>query len=89
MSLVAFASQSFCYDDNDQGSKWTEDFRHVMESMNFTSHDITSLLSLMSASISNGQPLPPYLKTPKPVSRVLDVSMRAFHALISGSINSL
>ncbi|KAF2103870.1 hypothetical protein NA57DRAFT_70079 [Rhizodiscina lignyota] len=66
MSLVAFASQSFRQTEQEPGSHWTEDFRRVMESANFTSHNITSLLSLMSAAISGGLPLPPYLKTPKP-----------------------
>lgn len=30
-----------------------------------TSHEITTLLSLLSSSIQNGQPLPPYLKVPQ------------------------
>jgi hypothetical protein len=33
---------------------------------NITTHQITSLLSLLSASIKNQQPLPPYLQTPRP-----------------------
>jgi hypothetical protein len=30
-----------------------------------TSHEITSLLALLSSSISSGQPLPPYLTAPE------------------------
>lgn len=33
---------------------------------NYTTHEITTLLSLLSASIRNGQCLPPYLRAPKP-----------------------
>lgn len=38
----------------------------MITSVRATSHEITGLLSLLSASIANGQPLPPYLKTPQP-----------------------
>lgn len=37
-----------------------------MQSVDITSHDITSLPCLLSASVSDGQPLPPYLKAPGP-----------------------
>jgi hypothetical protein len=33
-----------------------------------TTHEITSILALLSASITNQQPLPPYLKAPRPYS---------------------
>ena len=35
-----------------------------------TSHAITSILSVLSASLSNGMPLPPYIKMPEPFSFV-------------------
>jgi hypothetical protein len=37
-----------------------------MTSANITTHQVTSLLSLLSASIRNGQSLPPYLRPPRP-----------------------
>ncbi|KAL6709145.1 hypothetical protein ACN47E_001961 [Coniothyrium glycines] len=43
---------------------WFDDFRRIISSSQVTSHEITSLLSLLSSSISNGQPLPPYLHAP-------------------------
>ncbi|KAJ4372705.1 hypothetical protein N0V86_008069 [Didymella sp. IMI 355093] len=45
--------------------QWFNDFRRVMKDANVTSHEITTLLSLLSSSIQNGQPLPPYLKVPQ------------------------
>lgn len=45
-------------------AQWFQDFRRVIASARVTSHEITSLLSLLSSSISNGQPLPPYLHAP-------------------------
>ena len=34
--------------------------------MDRTSHDIISILVVLSASVTNGQPLPPYLQAPAP-----------------------
>jgi hypothetical protein len=45
--------------------QWFHDFRRVIKDANVTSHEITTLLSLLSSSIQNGQPLPPYLKVPQ------------------------
>jgi len=66
MALIGYASQDFAHNDEDSTSKWSEDFRHLMLEANLTTQEITSILSLLSGSIKNGQPLPPYLKTPKP-----------------------
>ena len=38
----------------------------MVGSLQVTSHDLTSTLSLLSAAVTNGNPLPPYLKGPKP-----------------------
>lgn len=47
---------------------WAEDFRKLVNSSRATTHEITSLLCLLSASITSQQPLPPYLKAPRPYS---------------------
>jgi hypothetical protein len=44
---------------------WATDFRKMLTSVRATSHEITGLLTTLSASIANGQPLPPYLKIPQ------------------------
>jgi hypothetical protein len=45
--------------------QWFNDFRRLTSNTNITSHEITSLLALLSSSITNGQPLPPYLHSPE------------------------
>lgn len=55
-------------EDDETGSAWMHDFRRLVGTANVTTHEVTSLLCLLSASITNRQPLPPYLKTPRPYS---------------------
>ena len=43
---------------------WLKDFKHVIGSLEFTSHSVTSLLAIISGAIASGKPLPPYLKAP-------------------------
>ncbi|KAF1921458.1 hypothetical protein BDU57DRAFT_544942 [Ampelomyces quisqualis] len=45
--------------------KWFTDFRHLTSRTSLTSHETTSLLSLLSSAITSGQPLPPYLQAPQ------------------------
>lgn len=53
-------------DDPDTDYAWMEDFKRLAASAKVTSREITSVLCLLSASITNRQPLPPYLKAPRP-----------------------
>lgn len=67
IALMAYASTTFSIHDRDgEVSQWSKDFRKLLTSVNATSHQITSLLSLLSSSLSSGQPLPPYLEMPNP-----------------------
>ncbi|KAH7384262.1 hypothetical protein DE146DRAFT_668187 [Phaeosphaeria sp. MPI-PUGE-AT-0046c] len=45
--------------------QWFADFRRLTTQTSITSHEITSLLALLSSSITTGQPLPPYLVSPQ------------------------
>jgi hypothetical protein len=45
---------------------WLKDFKQLIASLEITSHEVASLLSVVSGAITTGQPLPPYLKAPKP-----------------------
>lgn len=65
MSLVNLASQSLNESVSSQSS-WSLTFRAALDSAILTNIEITILLSLFSASINNGTPLPPYLHTPEP-----------------------
>lgn len=64
MSLISYASLSFAQ-DQEEGSQWSNDFRTVLDGAIMTSRDVTTLLSLLSSSISNGQPMPPHLHAPQ------------------------
>ncbi|KAF2873852.1 hypothetical protein BDV95DRAFT_488880 [Massariosphaeria phaeospora] len=69
-ALLGYASSSFTHpslnQENDPSSaQWFHDFQKIVTSANITSHEITSLLALLSSSITNGQPLPPYLVAPQ------------------------
>ncbi|KAF2466093.1 uncharacterized protein BDR25DRAFT_237792 [Lindgomyces ingoldianus] len=69
-ALLGYASQTFTDPSlNDEadpsGAQWFQDFRKIISSANITSHEITSMLALLSSSITNSQPLPPYLTAPQ------------------------
>ncbi|KAF2658887.1 hypothetical protein K491DRAFT_592135 [Lophiostoma macrostomum CBS 122681] len=69
-ALLSYASSTFTQshltDEADPShEQWFRDFRRILKSANITSHEITSMLSLLSSSITNGQPLPPYLRVPE------------------------
>ncbi|KAF2681514.1 hypothetical protein K458DRAFT_309610 [Lentithecium fluviatile CBS 122367] len=70
-ALLGYASNTFTHpsivgEDTDPSTvQWFLDFRRIISQSNITSHEITSLLSLLSSSITSGQPLPPYLLAPQ------------------------
>lgn len=70
MALVSYASTEFSdmhgKGDLNNDSEWLHSFRKVIGDVNLTSQAITTLLSLMSASVTTGQALPPYLRVPEP-----------------------
>lgn len=74
-ALLGYASRSFTRpafgsptpdsaDTEHASDQWFQDFRRIISEANVTSHEITSLLAMLSSSITNGQPLPPYLHAP-------------------------
>ncbi|KAJ5528814.1 hypothetical protein N7527_002207 [Penicillium freii] len=69
LSLLGYASDTLMYlgDGEDPAdTAWMTDFRRLINTAKVTTHEVTSLLCLLSASITNRQPLPPYLKAPRP-----------------------
>ncbi|KAL4966208.1 uncharacterized protein BDV14DRAFT_48984 [Aspergillus stella-maris] len=70
LSLLGYASDSLkdLGNDDESDSAWLTDLKRLIASARITTHEITSVLCLLSASITNQQPLPPYLKTPRPYS---------------------
>ena len=45
---------------------WKHNLARRFRAADFTSHSVTTLLSLIASCIMNGQPLPPFLEAPKP-----------------------
>jgi hypothetical protein len=66
MSLVSFASQAYTEVDPSGNTKWSDDFRRLIGSIQPTSHEITLVLTLCSAAIRSGEPLPPFVPKPQP-----------------------
>ncbi|KAK3680304.1 hypothetical protein LTR78_000682 [Recurvomyces mirabilis] len=80
MALVSLASSTFAElseadaSDKEHSSEWLRNFRRLLGESGVTSEAITTLLSLLSASVTSGTPLPPYLRVPEPyrLSQKLD-----------------
>lgn len=67
MIMITYAaSESYTSSRSNTDSLRLEHLSRLSSSLDFTSHDITSILSLLSASVTMGQPLPPYIHPPKP-----------------------
>lgn len=66
VGMISYSCNTFVNTSEGEESGWLRDFRHFASELNITSHDLTSTLALLSASMRNSQPLPPYLSIPKP-----------------------
>jgi hypothetical protein len=70
--MIAYVTESFQVLPNENNTQnttgvWFQDFKHLIISLQLTSQEITSLLSIVAASISTGRPMPPYLKAPQSI----------------------
>ena len=68
MALISYASNIMSNQDSNDPDRdtWLKTFASLVKSAKVTSQELTSTLSLLSASVTNGNPLPPYLKAPEP-----------------------
>ncbi|KAK4505576.1 hypothetical protein PRZ48_003539 [Zasmidium cellare] len=67
MSLVSLASNDFHgAGDENPSPEWLEKFRAAVGRTGPASEQVTSLLSLLSAAVNGGYPLPPFLHIPQP-----------------------
>ena len=67
-SLISYATNTFVTSSTTTESQWLNDFRHFASDIDLLSHNITSTLCLLSASIENEHPLPPYLHPPQSIN---------------------
>jgi hypothetical protein len=63
IALIGYATKSLNTSEASE-STWIKDLAKMIRSVNITSNEITSMLSILSNSISNAQPLPPHLRAP-------------------------
>ena len=52
------------HDPHGSNMQWLEDLNKILAQTGGASHEITKLLILLSSSLLDGQPLPPYLSPP-------------------------
>jgi hypothetical protein len=69
ISYVTETFGDFPTEDHRQvtSDSWMKDFKQLIASLQLTSQNVTSILSIVAAAISTGKPLPPYLKAPQPI----------------------
>ncbi|KAK5074585.1 hypothetical protein LTR70_010274 [Exophiala xenobiotica] len=75
LGLIVYSSSAFTQapegqseEEIEEETQWLKDFREFAADTKVTSHELTTNLCLLSAAVRNSQPLPPYLKTPRPFS---------------------
>lgn len=91
LSLISYASQSWSKDggalypntSHAERRAWLDDLSALVDNIGPTSHQITSILTLLSASVRQGSSLPPHLELPQPY----DLSRR-LEALDKGILDS-
>lgn len=69
---MAYASQTLALEEKSaaEHTVWSNDFRRMVADAHVTSNQVTSVLSLLSSCLTNGQALPPYLELPQPYAFV-------------------
>ncbi|KAK6584933.1 hypothetical protein PZA11_003157 [Diplocarpon coronariae] len=73
LSLMSYATQSWSQDHGspypntrpETRREWLHDLSALVDSVGPTSHSITSVLSMLSASVTQGTALPPYIQLPE------------------------
>jgi uncharacterized membrane protein YgcG len=62
LTIIAYATESF--PRSHAAAPWLSQFASSRSATDHEAHKVVSLFALLSSSILNGQPLPPYLKAP-------------------------
>ncbi|ESZ98380.1 hypothetical protein SBOR_1258 [Sclerotinia borealis F-4128] len=86
LALMSYTTKAWARDvhaTTDTRSKWLRDLAVVMEEVEPTTHQVTSTLALLSAAITSGVALPPFIQLPQPYSL-----HRRLDALDSGILDS-
>lgn len=67
--MISYVTESFQElpsntDKNPSSASWLKDFKELVASLQLSSQNVTTVLSITSSAISGEKPLPPYLKAP-------------------------
>jgi hypothetical protein len=73
LSLMSYATNSWSKNEGaaypntkpETRREWVDALSKLVDTINPTSHGITSILSLLSASVTQGSALPPYIQLPE------------------------
>lgn len=85
LTIISYASESF--PTAHSHSPWLSSFAASRSSASSSSHTITSLLALLSSSLLNTQPLPPYLRTPTDFRLSDELVSEGTHVLALENLN--
>ncbi|KAE9372370.1 hypothetical protein N431DRAFT_339051 [Stipitochalara longipes BDJ] len=91
LSLMSYATNSWVENNGalypntslERRHEWLDALSKLVDTINPTSHGITSIISLLSASVTQGSALPPFIQLPEPY----DLSRR-LEALDSGILDA-
>lgn len=65
LAIISYASRTFTHQSS-SSKAWVRDLSELLKTMDVRNHQVASLLCLLSTSIGNAQPLPPFLTIPEP-----------------------
>lgn len=65
LAIISYASQTFTHQSS-SNQAWVRDLSALLRTVDLRNHQVASLLCLLSTSIGNAQPLPPFLNVPEP-----------------------
>ncbi len=74
LSLMSYATNAWVKDEGvlypnsrpERRREWLDALSKLVDTVNPTSHAVTSILSLLSASVTQGSALPPFIQLPEP-----------------------
>lgn len=69
ITMISYVTESYSSviskaESQDIAASWLQDFKELVASMQLSSQNVTTLLSIISGAIAGEKPLPPYLKAP-------------------------
>ncbi|KAL9622165.1 MAG: hypothetical protein Q9160_003508 [Pyrenula sp. 1 TL-2023] len=67
ITLISYATNTFVAEEASEAeTEWLRSFRSFASDLDLTTQEVTSMLCLLSSSMVNGQPLPPYIRHVRP-----------------------